>query len=113
MGTRLKSDRDNEQIRIEVQLGSEDPLGQLRGLRAASQQLDAWHRQVIADARAQGVSWSKIAEAMGVSKQAAWASYNEDVRTALAQARGRSALSEHEAQSLADEERATRRRGTP
>lgn len=113
MGTRLESDRDDEQVRIEVQLGSEDPLGQLRGLRAASQQLDAWHRQVIADARAQGVSWSNIAEAMGVSKQAAWAAYNEDVRTTLTQARGRSELSEHEAQSLAAEERAARRRETP
>ncbi len=111
MGARLEHDRADEQVRIEVQLGAQDPLGQLRGLRAAGLQLEDWQRQVITQAREQGVPWSKIAEALGVSKQAAWATYNETVRSALAEARARSGLTDEEAQGLADEERANRRPG--
>ncbi|QBI20136.1 hypothetical protein ER308_11560 [Egibacter rhizosphaerae] len=111
MGARLEHDRADERVRIRVQLGAEDPLDQLRGLRAAGRQLEEWQRQVITQAREQGMAWSKIAEALGVSKQAAWATYNQTVRSTLAEARERSGLCEEEAQRLADGERANRRPG--
>jgi IS30 family transposase len=83
-------------------------IGQLRGLRAADKQLDLWQRETIARARQQGASWSEIGEALGVSKQAAWKLYNDDVRELLAEIRQRSRLSDDEAQQLADDERAAR-----
>lgn len=111
MSTRLDAARDDDQVRLEVELASDDPLGQLRGLRAATRQLDAWQREAIARAREGGASWSDIGDALGVTKQAAWSSYNQDVRVALADARGRSGLSDEDAQRLADEERSERHRG--
>ncbi|HEX9889660.1 MAG TPA: hypothetical protein VGA69_09300 [Nitriliruptorales bacterium] len=93
-------------MRVEVELGSADPLGQLRGLRAVDKQLGLWQREAIAGAREQGASWAEIGDALGVSKQAAWKLYNEDVRAMLAEVRQRSGLSDEDAQRLADEERA-------
>ena len=112
MTTRLGAAQGDDQVRLEVELGSDDPLGQLRGLRAATRQLDVWQREAIARAREGGASWSDIGDALGVSKQAAWSSYNQDVRDALAGARSGSGLSDEEAQQLADEARRDRRRGT-
>ena len=112
MSTRLDAARDDDQVRLEVELASDDPLAQLRGLRAATQQLDAWQREAIARAREGGASWSDIGDALGVTKQAAWASYNQDVRETLAAARRSSGLSDEDAQQLADEARTQRRRGT-
>lgn len=108
MTTRLDAERDDEQMRVAVELGSLDPLGQLRGLRAADMQVDRWQRETIARARQQGASWSEIGGALGVSKQAAWKLYNEDVRELLADLRQRTGLSDDEAQRLADDERAAR-----
>lgn len=112
MTTRLDAAQGDDQVRLEVELGSDDPLGQLRGLRAATRQLDAWQRDAIARAREDGASWSDIGDALGVTKQAAWASYNEDVREVLTVTRSRSGLSDEKAQQLADEARSQRRRGT-
>jgi hypothetical protein len=109
MTTRLDAEQRDEQVRVEVELGSPDPLGQLRGLRAADRQLDAWQRQTIAQAREQGASWAEIGEALGVSRQAAWSLYNEDVRGMLDAVRQRSGLTDEQAQQLADEERDARR----
>ena len=111
MSTRLDGALDDDQVRLEVELASDDPLGQLRGLRAATRQLDAWQREAIARARERGASWSDIGDALGVTKQAAWSSYNQDVRDALANARGRSGLGDEDAQELADEARTQRHRG--
>ena len=105
MMTRLESDRVEGDVRVEVEVGSAEPLEQLRALRLAESQLDAWQRQATTEARRQGASWSEIGEALGVSKQAAWASYNEDVRRALTAARQRSGVSDEEAQAAAEEER--------
>jgi hypothetical protein len=105
MTTRLDATRGEEQVRLEVELESEDPLIQLRGLRAATRQLDVWQREAIARARQCGASWAEIGDALGVTKQAAWSLYNADVRDALEAARSRSPLSDEEAQRLADEER--------
>ena len=93
-------------MRVAVELRSLDPLGRLRGLRAVDRQLDLWQRETIAQARHQGASWSEIGEALGVSKQAVWKLYNEDVRELLGEVRQRSGLSDDEAQRLADDERA-------
>lgn len=111
MTIRLDAERGDGQVRLEVELESEDPLGQLRGLRAATRQLDVWQREIIARARQHGASWSDIGEAIGVTKQAAWAMYNADVRAALESARQRSGLSDEQAQQLADQERHRRRSG--
>lgn len=105
MSTRLDAEQRDEQVRVEVELGSPDPLGQLRGLRAADRQLDVWQRETIARAREQGASWADIGEALGVTKQAAWALYNEDLRGMLGAARQRSGLTDEQAQQLADGER--------
>lgn len=80
MSTHLDAERRDEQVRVEIELGSSDPLDQLRGLRAADRQLDLWQRQTITRAREQGSSWARIGDALGVTKQAAWALYNEGVR---------------------------------
>lgn len=111
MSTRLDAAPNDEQVRLEVELASDDPLGQLRGLRAATRQLDAWQREGIARARECGASWADIGDALGVSKQAAWSSYNQDVRDALSAARGRSDLDDEDAQQLADEVRTEPDRG--
>lgn len=108
MTTRLDAERDDEHVRVAVELRSVDPIGQLRGLRAADRQVDLWQRETIARARQEGASWSEIGEALGVSRQAAWKLYNEDVRELLGQIRQRSGLSDDEAQRLADDERAAR-----
>ncbi len=105
MSTRLDAERREEQVRFEIELGSSDPIDQLRGLRAADRQLDVWRRQAITRAREQGASWSQIGEALGVTKQAAWALYNVGVREALDSARERSGLTDEQAQRLAEEER--------
>lgn len=112
MATRLDAERGDDRVRVEVELDSDDPLGQLRGLRAATVQLDVWQREAIARARQRGASWSEIGEALGVTKQAAWAMYNQDVRQALEDARRRSGLGDQQAQQLADEEREQRRSST-
>lgn len=104
MTKRLESERVEGDVRVEVEFSSDDPLDQVRALRVVGTQLDAWQRQAITQTRQQGVSWSEIGEALGVSKQAAWASYNDDVRRALAAARQASGLSDEEAQAASDEE---------
>ena len=93
-------------MRVAVELRSVDPLDQLRGLCAAQRQLDLWQRETIAQARQQGAAWSEIGEALGVSKQAAWKLFNEDVRDLLGEVRRCSGLSDDEAQRLADDVRA-------
>ena len=108
MSTRLDAEQHDEKVRVEVELGSSDPLDQLRGLRAADRQLDVWQRQTITRAREQGASWAQIGDALAVTKQAAWALYNEDVRDTLDAVRHRSGLTDEQAQQLADQERDAR-----
>lgn len=110
MPTRLDAERNDEQVRVKVELGAADPLGQLRGLRAADKQLEVWQREAIVRAREHGASWSQIGDALGITKQAAWKLYNADVRELLTEIRQRSGLSDEQAQRLAEEERSARAR---
>lgn len=110
MAARLDARHDDEQMRVEVEVGSTEPLDQLRGLRAADRQLDVWQREAIARAREQGASWSEIGEALSVTKQAAWQLYNDDVREMPADVRERSGLSDEEARQLADADRSAQPR---
>lgn len=105
MATRLDTDDLTDDFRLAVELGSDDPLDHLRGLRSAERQLDVWQREAIARARTRGDSWADIGDALGVTKQAAWELYSRDVREMLATARRRSGLGDDEAQRLADHER--------
>jgi hypothetical protein len=108
MSTRLAAEQRDQQVRVEVELGSAEPLEQLRGLRAVDRQLDVWQRQTITRARERGASWAEIGRALGVSRQAAWALYNNDVRETLEAVRQRSGLSDEQAQRLAEDERDAR-----
>lgn len=105
MSVRLCQERPDDRVRVEIELASDEPMARLRGLRAATEQLDRWQRELVAEARRRGASWSEIGEALDVSKQAAWASYNEDVRRILVASRHRSGLTDEEAQAAANEER--------
>ena len=107
MSTRLDAERHDAQVRVEIELGSSDPLDQLRGLRATDRQHDLRQRQTITRAREQGSSWAQIGDALGVTKQAAWALYNEGVRDALEAMRQRTRLTDQQPQQLTDEERDT------
>lgn len=82
MAMRLDAECGDDQVRVEVELDSDDPLAQLRGLRAAIVQIEAWQLEAVVRASRGGASWSEIGEALGVTKQAAWAMYHDYVRQA-------------------------------
>ena len=81
-----------------------DPLEALRALQNRQRELEDARRRLIADARERGRSWAEIGSALGVSKQAAWQLFNDDVTAILAGAAERSGLTEDEAMRLAREE---------
>lgn len=113
MTTHLDARQDEGQVHLAVELSSDDPLDQLRGLHAVIRQLDHWQRDAIARARDHGATWAEIGGALGVSKQAAWQLYNEDIREILDRAHERSrrdGLTEEDALRIADEEREAIRR---
>ena len=60
-----------------------DPLDALRALQQRERELDDARRLWIARARMQGRSWSEIGAALGVSKQAAWQLFNDDITSML------------------------------
>jgi hypothetical protein len=53
-------------------LKTEQLLETLRSASAAAAEAEASLRDQVAALRARGVSWARIAEALGVSRQAAW-----------------------------------------
>jgi hypothetical protein len=59
---------------------------------------------LIARAREQGRSWSEIGAVLGVSKQAAWQLFNDEITAILDRTAERSGLSEDAAMQLAREE---------
>jgi hypothetical protein len=51
------------------------PLAALGDLSLAADELDRMRRNIVGECRARGRSWSHIAAALGVSRQAAWERY--------------------------------------
>ncbi len=99
MVVKLESDNETSAVRIAVK--SDDPLERLKALKAAEDQIEGWFIETVADARKQNQSWSAIADAIGVSRQAAWKLYNGLLSAVLDEARAKSSLSEEEALELA------------
>ena len=64
--------------------------------------LESQKQQMIMEAREESVTWQAIAEALGVSRQAAWESYARG-RHVLDRVRERSDLDEEAARTLAGE----------
>ncbi len=81
-----------------------DPLKALEELQDRERELADNRRLLIARARLQGRSWSEIGAVMGVSKQAAWQLFNDEVSAILDRTGGQSGLSEDAAMELAREE---------
>ena len=93
-----------------VDIRDPEPLAALRVLQDQERTLAQAKRDLIAEARRRGRSWSEIGAALGVSKQAAWELYNAEVTALLDRIAQRSDLSEDEASALAREELAAARR---
>jgi hypothetical protein len=91
-------------MKMRVTLKSDDPINRLRALKAADQELGHWLVEAVGEARRSGQSWAAIGDALGVSRQAAWQLYNQELRKAIAEVRERANLSEEEAQALAEGE---------
>jgi hypothetical protein len=88
-----------------------DPLEALRELTASEAELDRLRRDSVCAARAAGVTWDQIGEALGMTRQSAWEYFSHDTREAMTRtAEGNEQLDEHAAEQLAVEEvRAVRR----
>ena len=95
---------------------SANPVEALRELSRTAAEFDDLKRAKVAEARSAGASWDAIGEALGVTRQSAWALYSADIRAKLAAAvaAADSDLSEDEALGIAvDEVRAARRARRP
>ena len=63
-------------IRSAERIGDADDYGDMIGcVRLVELAAEQARRTIIAEARASGESWQQIADALGVSKQAAWERY--------------------------------------
>lgn len=80
------------------------PLDGLRALQDRERELEVNKRALIAQARLQGRSWAEIGAALGVSKQAAWQLFNDEITLMLDRIAARAGLTEEEAMRLAVEE---------
>ncbi len=91
MGTHPDAAKHAGQFRGDVELGSSEPLDQLRGLRATDPQLLVPQRHTIGWARERGASWAEIGAALGMmTTLTVWAQYNQDVRETFDAVRERS-----------------------
>lgn len=108
MSTRLAAEQGDEHVRVEVELGSAEPLDELRGcVRRTGSSMCGSGRP--SREHANGTRRGRRSDKLGVSKQAAWALYNDDVRETLSTVRQRSGLSDEQSQQSADDERDARR----
>ena len=82
-------------------------------LTSGQAELDELRRETVRSARSDGASWEQIAQALGVSRQAAWEAFNRPVRDAVAAnatSNNQAGLGEDEAMKLAvNESREVRR----
>lgn len=104
MSTRLEQELPAA-ASVAVLLSTDDPADRLRAIRAAGDQLQAWQRDLVTEARRGGLSWAEISEALGTTEQAAWEAYNRDLLRKLEEVRARVTLSEDEVSALIEEER--------
>lgn len=89
-----------------------DPVEALRVLTEGEAELEQLRLDRVRAAREAGVSWARIGEVLGMSRQAAWEYYNRDLRDLLGRNAGANGeLTEHDAMDLAvAETRVVRRR---
>ncbi len=84
------------------------PIEALRELALAINECDDLKRQTVAAAREAGATWEAIGEALGSTRQSAWALYSADAAAAsadlAASASSNADLSEDEALDIAVEE---------
>ena len=81
-----------------------DPLDALRALTRTEVELAELRRKFVSEARAAGVSWDRIGESLGMTRQSAWEYFSRPVREALASRSASSQLDDDEAMQLAVEE---------
>jgi hypothetical protein len=95
-----------------TELLPQDPLVALRVLSDSEAEIDRIRRDRVRAARAAGVSWQQIGDALGISRQSAWESYTADVRAMLSRSVDtKDSLDETGSVELAvDEVRSVRRR---
>ncbi|MFP5224813.1 MAG: hypothetical protein ACLGH3_04550 [Actinomycetota bacterium] len=73
-----ETEEDGEQVirirlpRIEAKDGGSDPLVRAAGVTGAIDDLEGQVGALVRAAREQGYSWTRIGDALGISKQAAW-----------------------------------------
>lgn len=56
-----------------------DPLNALGATRALGGLLSTWESRLVAEAVHAGVTWERIGGTVGVSRQAAWQRYHEEI----------------------------------
>jgi hypothetical protein len=56
-------------------LGSESALGAVAASRALHRAIARWQSYLVQEASAEGASWEEIGDALGTSRQAAWARF--------------------------------------
>jgi hypothetical protein len=63
----------------EAATGDPDPLAALGATRALGGLLSTWEAQLVGEAVAAGATWETIGGTVGVSRQAAWERFHQDV----------------------------------
>jgi hypothetical protein len=69
--------RHRVNLKLEVKGGQDDPLGVIKGIAESSEGIDSMLRRWIGVARRSGHSWQEIADALGVTRQAAWERFKD------------------------------------
>ena|SRR5438270_11298517 len=63
----------------EKAIGEADPLVALGATRALRAHLSTWETTLVEEAVAAGATWGAVGESVGVSRQAAWDRFHQDV----------------------------------
>lgn len=83
-----------------------DPLDELRALRQRQDRLSKAKRALITEARRRDTSWTAIADALGVTKEAVFALYKDQLRSIESGAVASDELSDEQALERERAERA-------
>lgn len=70
---------------LRLRLSGYRPVDQLAGMHAAGEQIEAWLTELVTDARRSGASWAQIGTALGVTRQAAWQAYHDQLDSTAAE----------------------------